>query len=547
MSTERAARLAREAAAAEAAERAAAEAAAAPSADPEPDPAPSDGGSDLAGVARGGTANLLGAVVYGASNFVLLIVLTRGLGVHAAGVVVVAIAIFNILVIVGGLGASTGLVRFIASLRARGETARIPGLLKAALVPVTAVSVVAAVGLWLAAPALADLFAKDNQTGQVVGVLRAMAPFVPFATLQSTVVQATRGFGTMTHQVVIEKLGRSIAMPVAAGIAAATGSGPRGVGVAWAATNAVALVFSIRALQRQVATDLRTAQVEPAALDRETSKTFWSFTGPRALAQTFDTAISWFDTIVVGAILSTTKAGIYASGTRYLLPGLFAADAMVQVTSPRLSALLARHRKAEASELVQVVAGWQVAVMWPTYLVIALFPTPLLRIFGAEVVQARSAMVVLAITMLFVAPVGPTGAVIMMAGRSRQAMVNAFVGLMVNIVGNLLFVDRYGLLGAGLVWAATILVVEGLTVWQTNVVVGVRTFGRPALVAMANTLGTIGLFGLAMRLLVGDDTTGLLLTAGIGGALYAFGLIRLRSDLHLDTWWNGLRGSRRSA
>ena len=41
---------------------------------------------DVAGVARGGTANLIGAAVYGLSGFVLLIVLNRGLGVADAGV-----------------------------------------------------------------------------------------------------------------------------------------------------------------------------------------------------------------------------------------------------------------------------------------------------------------------------------------------------------------------------------------------------------------------------------------------------------------------------
>ena len=76
---------------------------------------------DVAGVARGGTANLIGAAVYGLSGFVLLIVLNRGLGVADAGVVVVAIAIFNILAVLAGLGTATGLVRTIARLRAIGR------------------------------------------------------------------------------------------------------------------------------------------------------------------------------------------------------------------------------------------------------------------------------------------------------------------------------------------------------------------------------------------------------------------------------------------
>lgn len=506
---------------------------------------------DVAGVARGGTANLIGAAVYGLSGFVLLIVLNRGLGVEDAGVVVVAIAVFNILAVVAGLGTATGLVRTIARLRAVGRAEQIPHTLRIALVPVAVLGLVAAAGLWFAAPWLADLFTTDGNTEAVTGVLRAMAPFIPIATMQATVVQATRGFDTMLPQVMIEKVGRSVAMPLAALLATVAGCGPRGVGVAWAATNVVALVASTRSLQTRV----RRAVIAAEASDSdphpppgwEETRAFWAFTAPRAVAQTSNVAVSWFDTIIVGAILSTTAAGIYASGTRYLQPGLFASDALVQVTSPRLSALLATGRSAEASTLVKVVAGWQTVVMWPMYLLVVLFPTPLLLVFGPEVVAARGALVWLALSMLVVSPLGPTGAVILMAGRSVLAMMNTIVVLTINVVGNLLVVETHGITGAGAVWALSILVNEGLTGWQSNRSLRVHTLGRPAFLAVALTVSTVGVVGGGARLALGDGLAGLIVTGSIGGVLYLIGLRRFRAPLHLDSWWAGLRPSSQSA
>lgn len=505
-------------------------------------PAGAPPSAQVAGVARGGAANLVGAVVYGASGFVLLVVLNRALGIRDAGVVVVAIAIFNILTVISGLGTTTGLVRTIARLRATGRPEDVPVMVRVALVPVGLVSLVSATALWVAAPWLAELFADGPRVDEVAGVLRAMAPFVPFATMHTVVVQATRGFDTMVPQVVIEKIGRSLATPILAGGAAALGAGPRGVGMAWAASNVVALVLSTRALTVRVRAAVAAADRPPTPITRQTRREFWSFTGPRGVAQAAIVAVNWFDTILVGAILSTSAAAIYASGTRYLLPGIFAADALVQVISPRLSALLATDRKAEASELVQAVGGWQVAVMWPTYLLIALFPTPLLRVFGPEVVAARGALVWLAIAMLVTSPLGPSGAVILMAGRSRQAMYNTLIVLTVNIVGNLIFVPRYGITAAGLVWAVTILTTESLTGWQANRSVGVRTIGRPALTAIAVSAATVGLVGLVSRLVLGDDLVGLLVAGSLGGTLYLVGLRTFRASMHLDAWWSGIRG-----
>ncbi|CAN5618201.1 hypothetical protein BH10ACT1_BH10ACT1_35810 [soil metagenome] len=503
--------------------------------------APATAPALVAGVARGGAANLIGAVVYGLSGFVLLIVLNRGIGVPAAGIVVVAIAIFNIVTVIAGIGTSTGLVRTISALRATGHAEEIPAAIRIALVPVAVLSLAVTAGLWIGAPSLADIFANGRRVDEVTDVLRAMVVFVPFATLHAVVVQATRGFDTMLPQVLIEKIARSLSLPIVAGGAAAIGMGPRGVGAAWAASNVPALALSSLSLYRRVHRAVESSGAARAPATRAMSRTFWAYTGPRAVAQASNVVINWFDTVLVGAILSTTAAGIYASGTRYLLPGLFAADALVQVISPRLSGLLAVARKAEASALVQIVGGWQVAVMWPVYLITLLFPTPLLEVFGDEVVQARGALIALSIAMLVSTPTGPSGAVILMAGRSRQAMFDTLVVLVVNIGGNLIFVPRHGLTAAGIVWGASIVVAEVLHTWQTNVSMGLRTIGRPAVVGMALSGATIGGVGVLARLVAGDAVSGLLATCTIGGGLYLAGLWAFRSPLHLDSWWNGIR------
>jgi O-antigen/teichoic acid export membrane protein len=252
-------------------------------------------------------------------------------------------------------------------------------------------------------------------------------------------------------------------------------------------------------------------------------------------------AVNWIDTVLVGAIVSTTAAGIYASGTRYLLPGLYAAEALMQVTGPRISGLLARGEKEEASALLKVVAGWQTAVMWPLYLLTAIFPTPLLRVFGGEVVQARGALVALAIAMLVTAPAGPVASVILMSGRSRQAMGNTLVLVAVNLGGNLLVVPHYGITGAGVVWAVTIGVASLLPGWQSSRSLHVSTLGRPALVAVAHSALTVGLVALVARLLLGDTVTGLLVATGIGGVAYLVALRVVREPLHLEALRGGIR------
>lgn len=492
----------------------------------------------VAAVARGGALNLVGAVVYGASNFVVLVVLNHSLGVEHAAVVVVAIALFNVVSTVAALGCTTGLVRTISRLRAIDEPERLHATLRVALGPVLVVSCAAAVAVAAAAPALAEVLADGSTVAEVARVLRWMAPFVPLATLHTVVIQGTRGFDTMVPVVAVERIGRAVALPAVIVVATAAGTGPTGAAAAWAATNAVALVFSLRAMTSRMDRALSVSGRDPVAADSTFRRAYWRFTAPRAVGQASEVAVNWSDTIIVSALVSTTAAGIYASGTRYLLPGLFAAEALMQVTGPRISGLMARHRSGEASELIQVVAGWQVAVLWPIYIVIAVFPTPLLRVFGPEVVEARGALVALAIAMLVASPIGPAASAILMAGRSSQAMGNTVAVLTVNIVGNLLFVPRHGITAAGVVWGVTIVLAALLPGWQCRGL-GIITLGRPAAVGAVLAVATFGSGAAVARLGLGDTPAGLV-TAGIVGSVgYLVGSRFVRDSLHLTSLRGG--------
>jgi O-antigen/teichoic acid export membrane protein len=492
-------------------------------------------------VARGGALNLVGSLVYGGANFVLLVVLNRVMGTAEAGIVLVAIAIFNIIETVAELGCGTGLVRMLSRDRAVDQVDRLRATVIVAVVPVAVAATIAATGLWLLADRFAGLLADDGEQQVVADVLRAMAPFLPFASLHAVIVSGTRGFNTMVPQTMIERIGRATALPLVVAIAVAAGLGPAGVGAAWAATTVVALVFSARAMQRRVRQATAARGIAPLPPDRAIAREFWSFTAPRAVGQSAEVAVNWIDTVLVGIIVSTTAAGIYASGTRYILPGMYAAMALMQVTGPRISGMLARGERHEASALLRIVAGWQVVVMWPIYLITALFPTPLLRVFGDDVVEAKGALVAISVAMLIAAPAGPVASVILMAGRSRQAMANTLVLVTINVAGNLLLLPRYGITAAGLTWGATILVAAALPGWQAVRTLGVSTLGRPAFVGVAVAASTIGAVGFGSRVALGDGATGLALTASLGTIAYLVGLASARSSLHLDALWNGIR------
>ena len=181
---------------------------------PQPDTQGASDTTNLGGVARGGALNLVGALVYGASNFALLWVLNRELGTTAAGIALVAIAAFNILARVAELGSATGLIRWVSRLRAERTPELIGPMMWVGLLPVVVVSLVFAWALGAYSHGIAQLFANGRSVGQLSDVISALAPFLPLAVFETILVSATRGYDVMWPQASIEKIGRALLLPI---------------------------------------------------------------------------------------------------------------------------------------------------------------------------------------------------------------------------------------------------------------------------------------------------------------------------------------------
>jgi O-antigen/teichoic acid export membrane protein len=210
-------------------------------------PADAEGRGDLSTLARGGMLNLVGAAATGVLSFILVVVLTRGLGRSGYGAFVSAMGLFTILSRTSELGADTGLVRTVARYRALHRTQDIRRTLIAAFVPVLLVSTAFAVALWVWAPELARMFGKGRGSDRIADFARVMAPFLPASSAVMVALSGTRGFGTMVPSVLIDKVARPALQPLLAAGVFALGFGTVGVALA-----GVAYLFTLRRFRHEL-------------------------------------------------------------------------------------------------------------------------------------------------------------------------------------------------------------------------------------------------------------------------------------------------------
>nr|WP_258544818.1 oligosaccharide flippase family protein [Micromonospora provocatoris] len=251
------------------------------------------------------------------------------------------------------------------------------------------------------------------------------------------------------------------------------------------------------------------------------------------------------DIVLLSALRGPADAAIYTAATRFLALGQLSSVALSSSVQHRLAAAFARDDRAEASQLYQAATGWLVLLSWPAYLIFAAFATPMLALFGSGYGDGRRVVVLLALTMLLATGCGMVDMVLNMAGRTAWTFYNAMTGTVLNVVGNLVLIPRYGILGAALAWTVSILVTNLVPLTQLWWSMRLHPFGAGTRAAMALAVVALGLpLGVATLLDAGPLVLALVTVAGL--AAYAAGVWRWRRTLHLDALRALRRGRNRA-
>jgi O-antigen/teichoic acid export membrane protein len=498
--------------------------------------------ADISAMARGGLLNLVGAAGTGILTFALVTVLTRGLGPASYGAFVSAMGLFTVLSNTAELGADTGLVRTIARLRALDRVRDIRKTVYVAVIPPLVVGTLFGLAMWLWAPELAHMFGKGKGSEQIAEFARWMAPFLPAGGVVLVLLSATRGFGTMIPTVLVDRLGRPfVQVALALGLILLAGhhhDANHGlIALSWAVPQLIGAVIGLWWFWGLLLkAERRDRRINGRRRSRPTTvlaEKFWRFTAPRGLAGIFQIMVLWLNTLLVGRLASTAKAGVFNAATRYITAGLMVGVAIQHVAGPKLSELMAQRSWDRARGVYQTTTAWLMVATWPLYFTFAIFAPTLLRVFGHGFQGGSGALEVLGLTMLAATAVGTVDMVLLMGGKSSWNLINTVVGLSANIILNLILIPRYGGTGAAIAWSSSILFTNLAPLVQVWKFLGMHPFGRgfPKVVLAAGA--AYGALGLVLRVGLGTSFTVFAVYQVVAGLLYLAMLWRYRESLQL--------------
>ncbi|MFC8091827.1 oligosaccharide flippase family protein [Streptomyces sp. NPDC057301] len=487
--------------------------------------------SGVAATARGGWWGFLGSAVNAVFGYVLVTLVTRGLGAYGAGAVFTGVAAFTILCNTCKLGADTGLVRFVPGDLAITGGRKVGALLRSAVVPGALASTTAAALLFLS-PGTATALLPSLAPGDAVTLVRLFAVFLPLATVTLILLGATQGHGTVIPYVGVEQIGKPVLRVLIAVPVLLLAPGVLTLAAAWLVPSLAGFLFAWLALRRcRRRSSEHVCVPETAVQEAATRRGFWAFAAPRAISSVFDISAVWLGVVLLSSLATSEEAGIYTAVGRVVIAATLLQLAIRLAVAPEISRLLALGDLPQASHLHRVSTRWIVLFSWPLLALLTSFPGTVLSLFGPEFDQGAGALVLLCVASAVNVGVGNAQTVLLMAGKSTWHLAVTGVAFAVHLTVGFLAIPRLGVLGAALSWGAATVV--------ENVVAAVLVRRHPGftfidggyLLATAVALClTVPLVG-TVRLLAGDTTVGLAVAITMGLCAFGIGLWRFRTAL----------------
>ena len=379
--------------------------------------------------------------------FALHVLLSRLMGVEHYGVYVYVLGWLNILVLFGKLGLDTALLRYVAAYTAQQEWAPLSGILRqSTLFAFGASMAIAGVGasaVW----ALREQLSAELMRAFWVGF--ALLPLLALTHLRQAALRALR-------RVALAQIPEFVLRPTllaALAIAAVYGIGltVRGDLVMALDLVAASVAFLLGGmwLYRALPADLKSAR--PTYHGRE-----WIAVAlPLFLLSGMNIVHSQTDLLMIGSLLGTREAGIYAVAVQVSMLVLIGLVAVNAIAAPMISELYATGRRDDLQRMVSIAAGGVLAVSLPVALGLTFLGSWVLSFFGPGFPEGYAALVILVAGQLVNALAGSVGLLMTMTAHQREAASIMAVSVVANVVLNAALIPRFGIEGAAVATAAT--------------------------------------------------------------------------------------------
>ena len=385
----------------------------------------------------------------GALLFVSQLLLASWMGADDFGIYSFAWACVAILATLVGLGMPGTSVRFIAKYEAEGDPSRLRGLLRFSRVN----TLLAGLIVTPLAMAATVAFSGESRYADALCLAFLAIPALAFLNLDAAFA---RGFNWMTGSAIAEQIARPTILIMLGALVVVLVMDPDVGHFVVACVGAYVLASLVQHLCVRKAVEARM----PAG-ERRAEPTEWlAVSAGMLLLNGSQTIRMNTDPLLVGLMLQPADVAIYTAAMRTATLVSIVMLVAGVVAQPRISALHALRSNRELSGFLSATTRGVFLVSLVIGLMLALAGRPILALFGPEFVAGYPVLLVLVAAHVMAAAMGPLTSALVMTGQQAWAASIHAAALPVSAVLSFVLISLFGLIGAALAAAASLILTQ---------------------------------------------------------------------------------------
>jgi len=415
-------------------------------------------------VAKASVIVFIGAVFYYLARFLFRTILARGLSAGDYGTITISMALADTVAVVSLLGIPAVLTRQIASARSRGENPQ--KFATAGILVVLLTSVTTSMFLYSVSDILSGVLNASQD------VLQVFAIYVLFTALLWVATAVAQGYEDVSVLVYVQHILYGFLLVVSAVIGGLFFQYTRFAALLCLISVAIASIVAIIYL-------LRKGYLRLGGPAFDTVYYLLVLSIPLFLSSVVSVVFGKIDIFMLGHFLGSTAVGMYnvALTVVNLLPlFLFVANYLYL---PIASSMVASGSIGSLRRFYQVLTKWIVVFTLPLFAVIVLYPHIVVSLFfGQKYVAAATSLFVLALAHLVNTCFGVNSWTLVALGEARFVFFYTLASAAINFFLNAILIPVYGIEGAALATATSILFVSFATSAYLVKKYGVHPFTR---------------------------------------------------------------------
>jgi O-antigen/teichoic acid export membrane protein len=206
------------------------------------------------------------------------------------------------------------------------------------------------------------------------------------------------------------------------------------------------------------------------------TRAFLNKSVPMMMSGFFLILLNWTDILILGKLETEENIGIYNAAFKVGYLALFFVTMMNSFVVPKISEFYHQKEDLALKKFVQKATRIVIVLTLPVAIFILLFSTQILSYFGPGFEAGALSLQLITLGALFNAMTGNVDQLLNMTNHQKLVRNIMFVGFLVNIVGNLILIPKFGYLGAAISSLVVNVIVNSIFVLVIKKKLGFYTF-----------------------------------------------------------------------